>query len=84
MHQYEKAVILRMGKVRGENGQGPGVVFFLPCTDDIYIVDLRLVVLDVPTQETLTKDAVPVRVNAVVFYRILNSVYCVLNVANFQ
>ena len=79
--EYERAVIFRLGRVVG--ARGPGLFFIIPIFEKAVIVDLRTQVLDVPVQETITKDNVPVRVNAVVYFRVVEPVKAVTQVKNF-
>lgn len=82
--QYEKAVILRLGCIRKGGAAGPGLFFFLPCVDEIHVVDMRTISFDVPPQEILTKDSVTVTVDAVVYFRIQDAVSSVCNVDNVK
>lgn len=79
--EYERAVIFRLGRVVG--ARGPGLFFIIPIFEKAVIVDLRTRVLDVPVQETITKDNVPVRVNAVVYFRVVDPVKAVTQVSNY-
>ena len=79
--EYERAVIFRLGRVVG--ARGPGLFFIIPVFEKANIVDLRTRVLDVPVQETITKDNVPVKVNAVVYFRVVEPVKAVTQVANY-
>jgi len=79
--EYERAVIFRLGRVVG--ARGPGLFFIIPIFEKAVIVDLRTRVLDVPVQETITKDNVPVRVNAVVYFRVVDPVKAVTQVNNY-
>lgn len=79
--EYERAVIFRLGRVVG--ARGPGLFFIIPIFEKAVIVDLRTRVLDVPVQETITKDNVPVKVNAVVYFRVVDPVKAVTQVANY-
>jgi len=79
--EYERAVIFRLGRVVG--ARGPGLFFIIPIFEKAIIIDLRTQVLDVPVQETITKDNVPVRVNAVVYFRVVDPVKAVTQVKNF-
>jgi len=65
--EYERAVILRLGRKLPGGAKGPGLFFILPCIDDIIKVDLRTITFDIPPQEILTKDSVTVTVDGVVF-----------------
>ncbi|XP_003387046.1 PREDICTED: erythrocyte band 7 integral membrane protein-like [Amphimedon queenslandica] len=80
--EYERAVILRLGRLSSRKAKGPGLFFVIPCTDTVNKVDLRTISLDIPPQEILTKDSVTVRVDAVVFYRVYNPTMSILNVEN--
>lgn len=82
VREYERAVILRLGRLTSKEAKGPGLFFVLPCVDDVRVVDLRVVTFDVPPQEILTKDSVTVRVDAVVFFRISRPTASVVNVQN--
>ena len=79
--EYERAVIFRLGRVVG--ARGPGLFFIIPIFEKAVIVDLRTRVLDVPVQETITKDNVPVRVSAVVYFRVIDPVKAVTQVSNY-
>ncbi len=79
--EYERAVIFRLGRIVG--ARGPGLFFIIPIFEKAVIVDLRTRVLDVPVQETITKDNVPVRVNAVVYFRVIDPIKAVTQVANY-
>lgn len=78
--EYERAVIFRLGRTEG--AKGPGLFFVIPCIDDVIRVDLRTVSFDIPPQEILTKDSVTVAVDAVIYYRIYDSVLSVTGVEN--
>jgi regulator of protease activity HflC (stomatin/prohibitin superfamily) len=68
--EYERGVIFRLGRLVG--ARGPGIFIIIPFIDRMVRVDLRVVTMDVPSQEVITKDNVTVRVNAVVFFRVVN------------
>ncbi|XP_071747011.1 band 7 protein AGAP004871 isoform X4 [Lepeophtheirus salmonis] len=70
VQEYERSVIFRLGRLRKGGAKGPGIFFVIPCIDTYRKVDLRTVSFDVPPQEILTKDAVTVSVEAVIYYRI--------------
>ncbi len=80
--EYERGVIFRLGRVSG--ARGPGLFFIIPIVDRMVRVDLRTVTLDVPAQETITRDNVTIRVNAVCYFRVLDPIAAVINVANYQ
>jgi len=80
VQEYERGVIFRLGRLVG--AKGPGLFFIVPFIDRMVKVDLRIVTLDVPPQDIITKDNVTVRVNAVVYFRVVdpqNSVVKVLD-----
>src|SRR5215472_3502526 len=67
LREYERGVIFRLGKLLG--AKGPGVIFLWPVVDRMVKMDLRVVTIDVNKQEVMTRDNVPVTVDAVVYYR---------------
>jgi len=79
--EFERGVILRLGRLKG--AKGPGIFFIIPMIDRMYKVDLRTKVLDVPVQEVMTRDNVPVRVNAVVYLRVMDASKSIIQVQNF-
>ncbi len=79
--EYERGVIFRLGRVQG--AKGPGLFFIIPFIDQMVKVDLRTVTLDVPTQEAITRDNVTIKVNAVCYFRVMDPVAAVVNVANY-
>jgi len=70
VQEYERGVIFRLGRLQG--ARGPGLFIIIPIIERMVKVDLRTVTLDVPTQEAITKDNVTVRVNAVIYFHVLN------------
>src|SRR6476619_827647 len=70
VQEYERGVIFRLGRLIG--ARGPGLFFIIPLVDRMVKVDLRVVTLDVPAQEVITRDNVTVRVNAVLYFRVFN------------
>jgi regulator of protease activity HflC (stomatin/prohibitin superfamily) len=79
--EYERGVIFRLGRVRG-GPKGPGLFILLPFVDKMVKVDLRIVTLDVPPQDVITRDNVPARVNAVVYFRVVDPNKSVLEIEN--
>ncbi len=79
--EYERGVIFRLGRVRG-GPKGPGLFILLPGLDRMVKVDLRIVTMDVPPQDVITRDNVPARVNAVVYFRVIDPNRSVLEVEN--
>jgi len=78
--EYERGVILRLGRLAG--AKGPGLFFIVPFVDSMIKVDLRIITLDVPSTDVITKDNVTVKVNAVVYFRVVNSESAVINVTD--
>lgn len=79
--EYERGVVFRLGRVQA--AKGPGIFFLIPFVDQMTRVDMRTVTMDVPNQETITRDNVTVKVNAVCYFRVIDPVSAVVNVANF-
>jgi regulator of protease activity HflC (stomatin/prohibitin superfamily) len=79
--EYERGVIFRLGRVQG-GPKGPGLFILLPMVDKMVKVDLRTVTMDVPPQDVITRDNVPARVNAVVYFRVIDPNKSVLEVEN--
>jgi len=79
--QYERGVILRLGKF--VDIKEPGLRFIIPYVDHLYRVDTRVVTMDVPSQEVITRDNVTVRVNAVVYLRVVTPDDAILQVADY-
>lgn len=82
VNEYERAVIFRLGRVRKGKARGPGIFFILPCIDEYFEVDLRTISFDVPSQEILSKDAVTVNVDAVVYFRVQDPMKAILELKN--
>ncbi|HAJ95972.1 MAG TPA: hypothetical protein DCP02_07045 [Actinobacteria bacterium] len=70
LKEYERGVLFRFGRLRGT--KGPGIFLIIPFVDKIVKVDLRTVTMDVPPQDVITRDNVPVKVNAVIYFRVLD------------
>ncbi len=79
--EYERGVIFRLGRLVG--ARGPGLFFIIPIFENMVKVDLRTTVLDVPSQEAITRDNVPVRVDAVVYFRVMDPEKAIVQVTNF-
>jgi regulator of protease activity HflC (stomatin/prohibitin superfamily) len=82
VREYERGVIFRLGRLAG--AKGPGLFLVIPMFDKMVRVDLREHVLDVPSQEAITADNVPVRVNAVVYFRVMNPEDAVVRIQNYM
>ena len=86
VREYERILVFRFGRIATGliGGNGPGLVLILPFgIDKVVKVDLRTITLDVPTQEIITKDNVPAKVNAVIYFRVVDPVKAVVEVENF-
>ena len=81
LREYERGVIFRLGKLQG--AKGPGIIFLIPVVDKMVRMDLRVVTIDVPKQEIMTKDNVPATVDAVVYFRVVDPNAAVVKVENF-
>jgi regulator of protease activity HflC (stomatin/prohibitin superfamily) len=79
--EYERGVIFRLGRVQGR-AKGPGLFILIPMVDKMVKVDLRTVTMDVPPQDVITRDNVPARVNAVVYFRVFDPNKSVIEVEN--
>ncbi len=79
--EYERGVILRLG--RYNRVVTPGIQFLIPFVDQMYRVDLRVVTMDVPKQEMMTSDNVPVTVDAVVYFRVVGAEEAILKIENY-
>ena len=83
LREYERGVVFRLGRLV-DSSRGPGVVFLVPIADRMIKVDLRTITLTIPPQEVITKDNVPVRVNAVAYFRIVDPRNAIVQVENFM
>jgi regulator of protease activity HflC (stomatin/prohibitin superfamily) len=82
LREYERAVVFRLGRLIREP-RGPGLIFLIPVLDRMVRIDLRTVTLTVPPQEVITRDNVPVRVNAVAYFRVVDPTAAVVEVEKF-
>jgi regulator of protease activity HflC (stomatin/prohibitin superfamily) len=83
VREYERGIIFRLGRLVPEP-KGPGLFFLIPIVDRMVKVDLRTITLNIPPQEVITKDNVPVRVNAVAYFRIVSPKDAIVQVENFM
>jgi regulator of protease activity HflC (stomatin/prohibitin superfamily) len=83
LKEYERGVIFRLGRVQGQ-AKGPGLIFLIPIVDRMVRVGLRTVSLAVPPQEVITRDNVPARVDAVIYFRVIDPNKSVLEVENYD
>jgi regulator of protease activity HflC (stomatin/prohibitin superfamily) len=79
--EYERAVVFRLGRIIG--AKGPGLTIIIPVIDRFVRVSLRLVTLDVPSQDVITRDNVSVKVNAVIYFRVLDPVKAIIEVEDY-
>ena len=82
LNEYERGVIFRLGRVI--SAKGPGLIILIPVIDKMVKVSLRLIVIDVDPQDVITRDNVSVKVNAVIYFRVIDAVRVVVEVNNYQ
>jgi regulator of protease activity HflC (stomatin/prohibitin superfamily) len=82
LKEYERGVIFRLGRL--QKVKGPGLFFIIPFVDRMIKVDLRVITLDIPTQEAITKDNVTVKVNAVTFFRVVDPGRAIVAVEDYR
>jgi len=81
LREYERAVILRFGRLVA--ARGPGIIYVIPVVEQMYRVDLRTITLDVPSQDVITRDNVSVKVSAVLYFRVIDPSRAVVEVQNY-
>jgi regulator of protease activity HflC (stomatin/prohibitin superfamily) len=81
LNEYERAVLFRLGRIR--DIKGPGLIIIIPGIDKIVKIDMRTITMDVPAQDVITKDNVSIKVNAVVYFRVMDANAAVVNVENY-
>ncbi len=81
LKEYERGVIFRLGRLIG--AKGPGLIILIPIVDKMVRVDLRVITYDVPAQDVITKDNVSVKVNAVLYFQVMDPNKAIVSVANF-
>jgi regulator of protease activity HflC (stomatin/prohibitin superfamily) len=82
LNEYERGVVFRLGRVMGR-AKGPGLIIIIPLVDRLVKISLRLVAMDVPPQDVITRDNVSVKVNAVIYFRVMDSIKAVVEVENY-
>jgi regulator of protease activity HflC (stomatin/prohibitin superfamily) len=82
LNEYERGVVLTFGRFTGV--KGPGLIILIPGVQQMFRISTRVVVMDVPPQDIITRDNISVKVNAVVYFRVVNPQSAVLNVENFM
>jgi regulator of protease activity HflC (stomatin/prohibitin superfamily) len=81
LREYERGVIFRLGRLIG--AKGPGIIFIIPGVDKLLKISLRLVTLDIPPQDVITHDNISIKVNAVVYFRVIDPNKAVVEVENY-
>jgi regulator of protease activity HflC (stomatin/prohibitin superfamily) len=81
LNEYERGVILRLGRIIG--AKGPGLIILIPGVDRMLRVDMRTITMDVPPQDVITRDNVTIKVNAVLYFRVVNPNRAVVEVENY-
>lgn len=81
VQEYERGVIFRLGRVVG--ARGPGLILLIPIIERMQKVDLRVITMDVPSQETITNDNVTIKVNAIVYFQVVDPVHSVVKVLDY-
>ena len=81
LREYERGVIFRLGRLIG--AKGPGLIILIPIIDRMVRVSLRTIVMDVPSQDVITKDNVSLKVNAVVYFRVVHAEKAIVEVEHF-
>jgi regulator of protease activity HflC (stomatin/prohibitin superfamily) len=81
LREYERGVIFRLGRLMGT--RGPGLIFLIPIVDRMVRVSLRVVTMDVPSQDVITRDNVSVKVNAVIYFRVIDANKAIVQVEDF-
>ncbi len=87
LNEYERGVIFRLGRVRTVAGKpqpkGPGLIFLIPIVDKLVKVSLRTVTMDVPPQDVITRDNVSIKVNAVIYFRVMDPIKAIIEIENY-
>jgi regulator of protease activity HflC (stomatin/prohibitin superfamily) len=81
LNEYERAVIFRLGRVLAT--KGPGLILLIPVIDRMVRVDTRTITMDVPPQDVITRDNISIKVNAVVYFRVMDAQRAIIDVENF-
>jgi len=82
LREYERAVVFTLGRFTGV--KGPGLILLIPIVQQMVRVDLRMIVLDVPSQDVISRDNVSVKVNAVIYFRVVDADRAIIQVENFM
>jgi regulator of protease activity HflC (stomatin/prohibitin superfamily) len=81
LNEYERGVIFRLGRVIAT--KGPGLIILIPVVDKMVKIDMRTITMDVPPQDVITRDNVSIKVNAVVYFRVIDAKAAVIDVENY-
>jgi regulator of protease activity HflC (stomatin/prohibitin superfamily) len=81
VREYERAVVFRLGRLTA--ARGPGIIYVIPFIEEMYRMDLRTITLDIPPQDVITRDNVSVKVNAVLYFRVVDPNRAVVDIQNF-
>lgn len=81
LQEYERGVVFRLGRLVGV--KGPGLVFIIPIIDRLVKVSLRIITMDIPAQDVITKDNVSVKINAVVYFRVVDPAKAIVSIENY-
>jgi regulator of protease activity HflC (stomatin/prohibitin superfamily) len=81
LREYERGVVFRLGRLIGS--KGPGIIFIIPGVDKLLRISLRTVALEIPTQEVITRDNISIKVNAVVYFRVVDPNKAVVEIENY-
>lgn len=81
LNEYERGVIFRLGRVIAT--KGPGLIILIPIVDRMVKVDMRIITMDVPPQDVITRDNVSIKVNAVIYFKVMTANDAVIEVENF-
>src|SRR5690348_7227241 len=83
LREYERGVIFRLGRVLSGGAKGPGLILLIPIIDKMVKVSLRTVVMDVPPQDVITQDNVSIKVNAVIYFRVIDPQKAIIEIENY-
>ncbi|MFZ1801096.1 MAG: slipin family protein [Chitinophagaceae bacterium] len=83
LREYERGVVFRLGRVLNQGAKGPGLILLVPIIDKMVKVSLRTVVMDVPPQDVITQDNVSIKVNAVIYFRVIDPQKAIIEIENY-
>jgi len=82
IREYERAVILRLGRLVG--ARGPGLIYVIPMVEQMFVMDLRTITMEVPSQDVITRDNVSVKVSAILYFRVVDPALAVIKVERYN